>query len=94
VRLVADLRRQNALVNAGYHLLRFTVADLRVPGSVVAQVRRARTVLANYPVSPDEATRDLKQIPDSPDYPGIRRWGSRRHQSSGRRGGGTSERRA
>lgn len=56
VRLVADLRRQNALVNAGYHLLRFTVADLRVPGSVVAQVRRARTVLANYPVSPDEAT--------------------------------------
>jgi len=55
-RLVADLRRQNALVNAGYHLLRFTVADLRAPGSVVAQVRRTRAMLAQYPVSPDEAT--------------------------------------
>jgi len=54
-RLVADLRRQNALVNAGYHLLRFTVADLRAPGSVVAQVSRARAMLARYPVSPDEA---------------------------------------
>jgi len=54
-RLVADLRRQNALVNAGYHLLRFTAADLRTPGSVVTQVRRARSVLARYPVSPDEA---------------------------------------
>ena len=55
-RLVSDLRRQNALVNAGYHLLRFTFADLRAPGSVVAQVRHARTALAKYPVSPDEAT--------------------------------------
>ena len=54
-RLVADLRRQNALVNAGYHLLRFTGADLRTPGSVVTQVRRARSVLASYPVSPDAA---------------------------------------
>lgn len=45
-RLIADLRRQNALVNAGYHLLRFTVADLRLPGSVVAQVRHARARLA------------------------------------------------
>src|SRR5438874_10631591 len=54
-RLVADLRRQNSLVNAGYHLLRFTFADLRTPGSVVAQVRRARAVLTRYPVSPDEA---------------------------------------
>jgi len=54
-RLVADLRRQNALVNAGYHLLRFTVADLRAPGSVVAQVSRARAMLARYPVSPDGA---------------------------------------
>ena len=55
-RLVADLRRQNALVNAGYHLLRFTAADLRAPGSVAGQVRRARAMLAKYPVSPDEAT--------------------------------------
>src|SRR5438309_1859127 len=54
-RLVADLRRQNALVNAGYHLLRFTFTDLRAPGSVVAQVCRARAMLARYPVSPDEA---------------------------------------
>lgn len=44
-RLVSDLRRQNALINAGYHLLRFTAADLRVPGSVAAQVRKARSRL-------------------------------------------------
>jgi very-short-patch-repair endonuclease len=55
-RLVADLRRQNALVNAGYHLLRFTIVDLRAPASVVAQVRRARAMLPMYPVSPDEPT--------------------------------------
>jgi very-short-patch-repair endonuclease len=55
-RLVADLRRQNALVNAGYHLLRFTIVDLRAPASVVAQVRRARAMLPRYPVSPDEPT--------------------------------------
>jgi very-short-patch-repair endonuclease len=54
-RLVADLRRQNALVNAGYHLLRFTAADLRSPGSVVAQVRRARAMLPSLQVRPDEA---------------------------------------
>jgi len=44
-RLVHDLRRQNALINAGYCLLRFTAGDLRVPGSVAAQVRRARSML-------------------------------------------------
>lgn len=55
-RMVADLRRQNALVNAGYHLLRFTAADLRAPRSVVAQVRRARAMLARSPDSPDKAT--------------------------------------
>jgi len=55
-RLVADLRRQNAIVNAGYHLLRFTVADMRTTGSIAAQVRRARAMLARYPVSPDGAT--------------------------------------
>ena len=53
--LVADLRRQNALINAGYHVLRFTSADVRMPGSLVAQVRQARAVLARYPVSPDKA---------------------------------------
>jgi len=40
-RLVSDLRRQNALLNAGYHVLRFTAADLRAPASVVALVRQA-----------------------------------------------------
>ena len=55
-RMVADLRRQNALLNAGYHLLRFTFGDLRAPGLVVAQVRRARAILTKYPVSPDEAS--------------------------------------
>ena len=54
-RLVADLRRQNALVNAGYHLLRFTGVDMRTPGSVVTQVRRARSMLTRYPDSPDKA---------------------------------------
>jgi hypothetical protein len=44
-RLVPDLRRQNALVNAGFHLLRFTASDLHTPGSVAAQVRRAREIL-------------------------------------------------
>ena len=54
-RMVADMRRQNALVNSGYHLLRFTAADLRAPRSVVAQVRQARALLPKHPVSPDEA---------------------------------------
>jgi very-short-patch-repair endonuclease len=40
-RLVPDMRRQNALLNAGYHVLRFTAADLRTPASVVAQVGHA-----------------------------------------------------
>jgi Protein of unknown function (DUF559) len=44
-RLVADDRRQNALVNAGYHLLRFTSADLRNQGSVAFQVGQARELL-------------------------------------------------
>lgn len=44
-RLAADVRRQNALVNAGYHVLRFTAADLHPPGSVAGQVRRAREML-------------------------------------------------
>jgi very-short-patch-repair endonuclease len=44
-RIAADLRRQNALLNAGYHILRFTAADLHIRGSVAAQVRRARDML-------------------------------------------------
>jgi very-short-patch-repair endonuclease len=44
-RLVEDLRRQNALVNAGYHVLRFTAPDLRFRGVVASQVRRARNLL-------------------------------------------------
>ena len=45
-RLVSDLRRQNALVNAGYQVLRFTAADLRTADLVADQVRRARSRLA------------------------------------------------
>lgn len=45
-RLVSDMRRQNALVNAGYHVLRFTAADLRITGSSAAQVRQARKRIA------------------------------------------------
>lgn len=44
-RFAADLKRQNALVNAGYHVLRFTAADFRVRGSIAAQVRQARRLL-------------------------------------------------
>jgi very-short-patch-repair endonuclease len=44
-RIAADLRRQNALLNAGYHVLRFTASDLHVKGSVAAQVRHARDLL-------------------------------------------------
>ncbi|HEV2476379.1 MAG TPA: DUF559 domain-containing protein [Candidatus Dormibacteraeota bacterium] len=45
-RLVADVRRQNALVNADYHVLRFTAADLRNPRSVAFQVGQARDLLS------------------------------------------------
>ena len=45
-RLGPDLRRHNALLNAGYHLLRFTAFDLRDTKAVVAEVRRARASLA------------------------------------------------
>jgi len=44
-RIPADLRRQNALLNAGYHILRFTAGDLQVRGLVAGQVRRARQML-------------------------------------------------
>jgi very-short-patch-repair endonuclease len=41
-RLVADNRRQNRLLAAGYRLLRFTAADVyRRPDGVVAEVRAA-----------------------------------------------------
>ena len=40
--LVADNRRQNRLLNAGYRLLRFTAADIfQEPESVIGQVRYA-----------------------------------------------------
>ena len=52
-RLHADLQRQNALLNAGYHLLRFTGADLREPISVVAEVRKVRATLPVIRDSPD-----------------------------------------
>ncbi len=38
----SDRTKQNALVNAGWRVLRFTVADLLLrPGAVIAEVRRA-----------------------------------------------------
>lgn len=41
-RLASDDRRQNALVNAGYRVLRFTAADIfQTPEATVAQVRAA-----------------------------------------------------
>jgi very-short-patch-repair endonuclease len=43
-RLVEDNRRQNALINAGFRLLRFAAADMyQRQDAVVAQVRRALT---------------------------------------------------
>ena len=47
-RVIPDMRRQNALVNAGYHILRFTAPDIRLPTSVIAQVRRARALLPRH----------------------------------------------
>lgn len=44
-RLGPDLRRQNALLNAGYRIVRFTAADLRVRGAAASQVRRIRDEL-------------------------------------------------
>lgn len=44
-RLTQDLRRQNELVNAGYHILRFTTADLMQKDAVAKQVRQARKSL-------------------------------------------------
>ena len=46
VRMAADLKRQNAMVNSGYHILRFTAADVAAGGTAAAQVRRAREILA------------------------------------------------
>ena len=46
-RLAQDMRRQNALVNAGYQLLRFTAGDLAY-GSAAAQVRRARMRIGDH----------------------------------------------
>jgi hypothetical protein len=44
-RLVADNRRQNRLLSAGYRLLRFTAADVyKRPAAVVAEVRAALQV--------------------------------------------------
>lgn len=46
-RFASDLRRQNALVGAGYQLLRFTASDFRIPGLIETQVRRARELRAD-----------------------------------------------
>jgi very-short-patch-repair endonuclease len=40
--LIEDNRRQNRLLNAGYHLLRFTIADINgTPEALIHQVREA-----------------------------------------------------
>jgi very-short-patch-repair endonuclease len=44
-RLAADLKRQNALLNAGYRVLRFTASDFRAPDAIAAQVSQARAAL-------------------------------------------------
>jgi very-short-patch-repair endonuclease len=59
-RLVSDLRRQNALVNAGYHLLRFTAADLRTAHAAPDEVRRARSRLAQISDRPDKASTSVR----------------------------------
>jgi len=44
-RMTEDLRRQNAILGAGFRLLRFTFADVKErPDSVAAQVRNALVV--------------------------------------------------
>lgn len=68
-RLVSDLRRQNALVNAGYHMLRFTAADLRNARTVPDQVRRARSRLARVSDRPDNESFGACQTLDGPDDP-------------------------
>jgi len=65
-RLVSDLRRQNALVNAGYHVLRFTARDLRNGRAVPDEVRIARSRISDRP---DNASLDACQNPDGPDDP-------------------------
>lgn len=47
-RMAQDLRRQNSLINAGYHLLRFTARDL-AEGSAAAQVRPALSRISDIP---------------------------------------------
>lgn len=47
-RLTQDVRRQNDLVNAGYHILRFTAADLMRKDAVSNQVRQARKSLLRH----------------------------------------------
>ena len=42
------MQRQNRVLNEGYHLLRFTANDLKVPGAAAAQVRQARSRLAKH----------------------------------------------
>jgi very-short-patch-repair endonuclease len=55
-RLVEDDRRQNRLINAGFHLLRFTSADVHGrPDVVVAQVRGALAVAPLRSIAPKRA---------------------------------------
>lgn len=61
-RLAADLRRQNALVNAGYHVLRFTASDLGTAGLAAKQVHRARTLLPGRAASSGSSAKERREM--------------------------------
>lgn len=70
-RLVTDNRRQNALVGAGYRVLRFTTADLSGrPQAVVAQVEaawsetRARDTQRSAPGTARPRRSTVQTLPD------------------------------
>jgi len=70
-RLEADMRRQNAILAAGFHLLRFTASDLRQRGSAAAQVRQARATLPVCVVGRDWRVFSGLQSDVSRDYRGV-----------------------
>jgi hypothetical protein len=63
-RLVEDNRRQNALVNAGYRLLRFTAADIHTRADVVvAEVRAALEAGRTRPHLLNRSVRLAQNVP-------------------------------
>jgi len=51
-RLADDVRRQNRILNAGYHMLRFAAVDMRDPSVVVEQVRNTLSRLPDLNAKP------------------------------------------